>query len=49
MFLTGTAAEIIAVVDVDKRKIGTGKPGKVTKRLANKFKELTRVTGVDIV
>ena len=26
MFLTGTAAEIIAVVDVDKRKIGTGKP-----------------------
>ena len=29
-FLTGTAAEIIAVVKVDGRLIGEGKPGKLT-------------------
>ena len=48
MFLTGTAAEIIAVVDVDKRKIGNGKPGKITRKLATKFKEMTKITGVVI-
>ncbi|MFT5121532.1 MAG: branched-chain amino acid aminotransferase [Kiritimatiellia bacterium] len=45
LFLTGTAAEIIAVVDVDHRKIGKGKPGKVTRELANMFTERTKVTG----
>ena len=29
MFLTGTAAEIIPVVNMDRRKIGDGKPGKM--------------------
>ena len=45
-FLTGTAAEIIPVVNVDGRSIGTGKPGKVTLGLINKFKELTRKEGI---
>ena len=45
-FLTGTAAEIIPVVKVDGRAIGTGKPGKLTLSLIKKFKELTRKEGV---
>ncbi len=45
-FLTGTAAEIIPVVKVDGRVIGTGKPGEVTLRLMNKFKEITKKSGV---
>lgn len=38
-FLTGTAAEIIPVVEADRRKIGNGKPGPVTKRLAEYYKK----------
>jgi branched-chain amino acid aminotransferase len=45
-FLTGTAAEIIPVVKVDGRVIGTGKPGKLTLSLTKKFKELTKKEGV---
>jgi branched-chain amino acid aminotransferase len=45
-FLTGTAAEIIPVVKVDGRFIGTGKPGKLTFNLMKKFKELTKKEGV---
>jgi branched-chain amino acid aminotransferase len=45
-FLTGTAAEIIPVVKVDARKIGSGKPGSLTLKLITKFKELTRRSGV---
>jgi len=45
-FLTGTAAEIIPVVMVDGRTIGTGKPGKLTLSLMKKFKEITKKEGV---
>ncbi len=45
-FLTGTAAEIIPVVKVDGRLIGSGKPGKLTLSLIKKFKELTKKEGV---
>lgn len=45
-FLTGTAAEIIPVVEVDGRKIGEAKPGKVTKLLMQEFKKLTKTDGV---
>ncbi|MFA5144610.1 MAG: branched-chain-amino-acid transaminase [Candidatus Omnitrophota bacterium] len=45
-FLTGTAAEIIPVVNVDGRVIGTGKPGKLTLDIMKKFKELTKEEGV---
>ena len=41
-FLTGTAAEVIAVVRIDQRTIGTGKPGPTTKRLAQEFHRRTR-------
>ncbi|MBN1517824.1 branched-chain-amino-acid transaminase [Candidatus Sumerlaeota bacterium] len=45
MFLTGTAAEAIPVVMVDKRKIGSGKPGAITLRLIEKFHERTSQDG----
>lgn len=41
-FLTGTAAEVIPVVKVDSRSIGTGKPGPVTLELKKQFHELAR-------
>jgi len=37
LFLTGTAAEVIGVVEVDGRIIGDGKPGPVTRLLREKF------------
>ena len=40
MFLTGTAAEIVAVIRLDGRVIGTGKPGPTTQQLAKRFKAL---------
>ena len=45
-FLTGTAAEVIPVVKIDGRQIGTGKPGKVTRKLMSSFRDLTRKDGV---
>lgn len=41
-FLTGSAAEVIPVVKVDNRVIGDGKPGVVTKRLAELFHTAVR-------
>ena len=41
-FLTGTAAEVVPVVKVDRRVIGTGKPGSVTNDLKERFHALTR-------
>ena len=45
-FLTGTAAEIVPVVKIDGRVIGTGRPGPVTKKLQIGFKQLTKTEGV---
>ena len=36
-FLTGTAAEVIGIVEIDGRVIGDGKPGSITKLLRKKF------------
>ena len=36
-FLTGTAAEVIGIVEIDGRIIADGKPGPITKRLREKF------------
>lgn len=44
-FLTGTAAEVIPVVSLDRRVIGTGKPGELTKRFLAAFHELAMSTG----
>ncbi len=41
-FLTGTAAEVIPVVKLDDRTIGTGKPGPMTLDLTEQFHRLTR-------
>ena len=41
-FLTGSAAEVIGVVDIDGRVIGDGKPGPITKQLRKKFFEYAR-------
>ena len=41
-FLTGTAAELIAAVSLDKRPIGDGNPGPVTRDLLERFRKLTR-------
>ncbi len=41
-FLTGTAAEVIAVVSLDGRPIGMGKPGPITQDLLKRFRKLTR-------
>ena len=40
-FLTGTAAEIVPVISLDRRKIGSGQPGTITKELMKRFRELT--------
>jgi branched-chain amino acid aminotransferase len=41
-FLTGSAAEVIPVVKVDQRVIGSGVPGPVTHRLSELFHQLVR-------
>jgi branched-chain amino acid aminotransferase len=48
MFLTGTAAEIISVVEIDRRPIGSGRPGKKTLRLTEQFHCFAAATGVPI-
>lgn len=42
-FLTGTAAEVIAMVALDTQKIGHGMPGELTKKLIGLFREETKV------
>jgi branched-chain amino acid aminotransferase len=42
IFLTGTAAEVIAVTKVDGRIIGNGKPGPITRQLRERFFQLAR-------
>ena len=37
LFLTGTAAEVIGVVEIDGRIIGDGKPGPITRMLRERF------------
>jgi len=46
VFLTGTAAEIIPVVSIDRRIIGSGKPGKATLNLIKEFHKVTKTEGV---
>ena len=48
LFLTGTAAEVVPVSEYDKRKIGDGKAGPVTKRLMADFRSLVETTGAPI-
>ena len=41
-FLTGTAAEVVPVVKVDSRTIGSGSPGPMTRDMMARFHKLTR-------
>lgn len=41
-FLTGSAAEVIPVVDLDGRVIGDGSPGAITRQLRSRFQEYVR-------
>lgn len=42
VFVTGTAAEITPVREIDDRKIGTGKPGPLTQRLQKVYSDAVR-------
>ena len=37
LFLTGTAAEIVPIVEVDARPIGDGQPGPITAKFLESF------------
>jgi branched-chain amino acid aminotransferase len=47
-FMTGTGAEIVPVVRIDGRTIGTGHPGPLTAQLRQGFEELCRQAGVRV-
>jgi len=47
-FLTGTAAEVGPVVEVDKRAIGSGTPGPVTRDIITRFHEYAQNTGTPV-
>ena len=46
LFFTGTASEVTPITKVDSKKIGSGKPGPITKTLAAKYSEV--VSGANI-
>ena len=48
-FLTGTAAEVIAAVQYDRRPIGEGKPGVLTQKLVAAFKVYANANGTPVV
>jgi len=37
VFMSGTAAELVPVVEVDDHRVGSGKPGQVTRLLQSAF------------
>lgn len=47
-FLTGTGAEIMPVIRIDGRVIGTGKPGELTRKLVAEYHALTAASGQPI-
>ena len=40
VFLTGTAAEITPIIEIDGKKIGSGKPGSVTKKMMDEYTDI---------
>ncbi len=49
VFLTGTGAEIVPVIAIDGRTIGTGKPGAMTGRLLEEFRKVRVSEGTKVV
>jgi branched-chain amino acid aminotransferase len=47
-FLTGTGAELVPVVKIDGRIVGSGKPGPVTLKLVAQYRALTKASGEPI-
>jgi branched-chain amino acid aminotransferase len=47
-FLTGTGAEVIPVVKLDGRTIGTGMPGPITRKVLAEFRKRVLVEGTRI-
>ena len=41
-FLTGTAAEVVPVASVDDRRVGSGKPGEITRRIQEIYHDAVR-------
>lgn len=48
VFLTGTAAEVIAVVKVDGRVIGDGMPGEHTQNILKEFRATVVADGIQV-
>jgi branched-chain amino acid aminotransferase len=48
VFFTGTAAEVIAVREVDARTIGEGKAGPITTRLLKEFRAVVEIDGAKV-
>ena len=40
LFLTGTGAEIVAIIDIDGRVVGDGKEGPVTGRIRTTYSKI---------
>jgi branched-chain amino acid aminotransferase len=40
VFVCGTAAEVLGIVDIDGRRVGTGRPGAITTRLQQVYADL---------
>lgn len=47
-FLTGTAAEVVPMTKLDNREIGDGKPGSITWKIIERYRELTRSEGTPV-
>jgi branched-chain amino acid aminotransferase len=47
VFFTGTAAEIAPVREIDRRTIGTGRPGRVTRAVQERYFDVVRGTAED--
>jgi branched-chain amino acid aminotransferase len=47
-FLTGTGAEVIPVVKIDNREIGSGRPGPITNRILAEFRQRVLTEGTRI-
>ncbi len=47
-FLTGSGAEVIPVVKLDGREIGSGRPGPLTQRVLEAFRRRVRIEGTRI-
>ena len=47
IFLTGTAAEITPIISMDAKKIGSGKPGDITKKMMQEYSDIIMNKNID--